>query len=146
MYAKEHKEELRIKNQERYYKDRENRLTYAKKRHRTKRGFLLNAYSNAKGRVTGRKLRSAIKQGNPVGSLEQYVGLPIMEKEEFLNWATKDKMFNKIFEEWEKGGYKLVDSPSIDRLNTQDGYVMGNIFFSTHSENSRAGSISRWQQ
>lgn len=112
---------------------RKARNAYTKQYRKTKSGFLTRAYNNAKDRVNG------ISGKCP----ERYKGLPIMDRAVFYEWANGDPEFHRLFAEWEQSGYDTKLSPSLNRIDHSDGYVIGNVNWLTHSENSRLGNLSR---
>jgi hypothetical protein len=104
-----------------------------KKYEKTKDGFLMRAYRNMKSRVSGiQKLKSHL-----------YLGKELLPKEEFYKFSLDSKDFHNLFEVWEKSNYDRKLTPSIDRINSDLGYLLVNIRWITHSENSRLGSIKR---
>jgi len=116
---------------QRDYRNKRNGLLSQSIYDKTKKGFLVRCYRNMKSRVSG-----VIKKGN-------YKGLPILEKELFYQMSISNKDFNLLFDKWEKSNYERKIVPSIDRINSKEGYVVGNIRWVTLSENSRLGAISR---
>jgi hypothetical protein len=101
---------------------------------KTKQGFLMRAYRNMKSRVTGVQWRKA----------HLYAGRDILPRLDFYEWATSDLEFHRLFEEWENAGYTRRLTPSVDRLDSRYGYQLENMRWTTHSENSRGGCISRY--
>lgn len=104
-----------------------------KKYEKTKKGKLVRTYRNMYSRVKG-----ILK---PKAHL--YADLPILDKEVFYGWALNDEAYNTLHDEWVASDYCRKLSPSIDRIDTEKGYVMGNIRWLTHSENSSLGGKSR---
>lgn len=100
---------------------------------KTKSGFLVRCYRNMLSRVNGIQ-----KKGN-------YKGLPILDKNDFYSFSLKCNEFNNLFSEWNNVNYQRKYTPSIDRIDSNGGYVLGNIRWITHSENSRLGAISKWE-
>jgi len=98
---------------------------------KTKKGFLVRCYRNMKSRVSG-----IVKKGN-------YKGLEILEKNSFYDFSINDSCFNDLFVKWVKSDYDRKKVPSIDRIDSSKGYVIGNIRWLTLSENSRLGAINR---
>lgn len=102
---------------------------------KTKKGFLMRTYRNMKSRVEGvQKLKSHL-----------YTGKDLLDKNVFYDWALNNYDFNSLFKTWEVSDYIRTLTPSIDRIRTDKGYVIENMQWITHSENSRKGVISRWQ-
>lgn len=99
---------------------------------------LANKYSNMKRRVEGRV-------GGPRGAYfaRLYMGLGLMPKAEFMTWALHDPEFKRLWREYQLSGWDLRLAPSIDRIDTQRGYVAGNIQFITHADNARKSCLWR---
>jgi hypothetical protein len=92
---------------------------------KTKKGKLMLTYNNMKRRVDG-----YVKP-------HLYKGLPILDRESFYNWSGSDDSFNELYNKWVESGYDRKLSPSIDRIDSSFGYVLDNIQWLTHSENSK---------
>jgi len=105
-----------------------------RKYEKTKRGFLMRAYRNMLSRVTGVQRKKA----------HLYKGKEILEKSAFYEWALKNKSFHRLFNSWEKSGYERKICPSVNRINSLNGYSIDNIEWITHSENSSRVSRSRY--
>jgi len=99
---------------------------------KTKRGFIGSTYTNMDSRVKGRNKPWL------------YKGLDICDRMEFVEWTMNDRMFNILFDTWERSGYDMKLTPSIDRINSSRGYTFDNMGWITHSENSQRGAFSRW--
>lgn len=120
-WQKEHRKKTKNKDTKAYEK--------------TKAGFLMRTYRNMLSRVTGVQSKKAHLYGD----------LAILPKQSFYVWSLSDPIFNLLFCAWEEVGYSQKYSPSIDRIDSTEGYIEGNIQWITHSENSRKGAISKWQ-
>lgn len=99
---------------------------------KTKRGFMGNTYTNMDSRVKGRNKPWL------------YKGLDICTRQEFVEWTASNRNFNLLFDIWERSGYDMKLTPSIDRINPNKGYTFDNMSWITHSENSQRGAFSRW--
>lgn len=66
-------------------------------------------------------------------------------KEEFYRWSLCSDDFLALFSEWEASGYNRKLTPSVDRVDSEKGYEFENMEWVTHSENSRRGAVSRWE-
>lgn len=99
--------------------------TTTKKYERTKKGKLVRTYRNMLSRVKG-----ILKNKSHL-----YEGLPILDKESFYEWSLSNEDYNRIFDNWVDKNYDLKFSPSIDRKNTDKGYILDNIRWITFSEN-----------
>jgi len=89
-------------------------------------GFLMRAYRNMKSRVTGVQKKRA----------HLYAGLPILPKDDFYVWAKNNPDFWRLYRNWVKSGYNRKLTPSVNRIDPDEGYLLGNIEFLTHSVNS----------
>tara|TARA_B110000208_G_scaffold70405_1_gene90750 strand:+ start:992 stop:1384 length:393 start_codon:yes stop_codon:yes gene_type:complete len=99
--------------------------------HKTKKGKLMLTYNNMTRRVTG-----YVKP-------HLYKGLDICSRDVFYDWSLNNESFNYLYIDWVNSGFKRALSPSIDRIDTNKGYVSENIQWITLSENSKKGAISR---
>jgi hypothetical protein len=99
---------------------------------KTKDGFLMNLYHNMKGRVTGIQKQK----------VHLYFGKELLPREMFYKWALASPEFHSLFTVWEESGYKRILCPTVDRIDSDKGYVLSNMEWVTHSENSRRGSVS----
>jgi hypothetical protein len=123
--------EERLAWQREYRKQTNNMWT--KKYEKTKSGKIMRTYRNMKSRIVGILKKKA----------HLYSGLELLPKEDFYTWAFKDQSFNLLFNDWVQSGYCKKLSPSVDRIDTSLGYILGNIRWVTHSENSRLGASRR---
>lgn len=105
-----------------------------KKYEKTKKGFLVRCYRNMLSRVTG-----VTKNKNHL-----YLGLDILDKDKFYEYSLNNKDFNNLFLKWENSGYDRKLTPSIDRIDSNNGYLIDNIQWITFSENCKRGANSRW--
>lgn len=106
--------------------------TSTHKYEKTKKGFLMREYRNMKSRVTGVQKQKA----------HLYLGKPLLPREMFYAWALASPEFHSLFKAWENSHYERVLCPSVDRMDSDKGYVLSNMEWVTHSENSRRGSVS----
>lgn len=95
-----------------------------------------NTYKGMYKRVTGKGLER-------INHL--YEGLPILPREEFIEWSLKDNDLKRLYEDWVASDYEPKLVPSIDRIDSTKGYTLDNMRWITHSENCRLGAISRWK-
>jgi hypothetical protein len=93
---------------------------------KTRKGHLMRTYRNMLSRVLG------IQKKN----IHLYLGLPILDKQDFYIWALTDKEYNELYDSWVKNNYLLSLCPSIDRIDSDKGYIKGNIRWLTQSQNS----------
>lgn len=124
----------KLKWQREYRKNTKNKDT--KIYEKSKKGFLVRCYRNMLSRVSG-----VTKNKNHL-----YLGLEILDKETFYEWALNNKDYNKLFNSWKKSNYERKQTPSIDRINSNKGYTLDNIQWITFSENCRKGAYSRFSK
>lgn len=72
-----------------------------------------------------------------------YYGLPILRRKDFYNWALNQPRFLLLLNEYIHAGFSRKLAPSIDRLNPNKGYTLGNMEWVTLSENSRRAAVTR---
>lgn len=64
----------------------------------------------------------------------------IIDPQEFFDFASKSAEYKKLFKEWEKSGYDLRLTPTLDRINVKKGYVKGNLAFLSYRDNIVKGN------
>lgn len=99
---------------------------------KTKKGFLVRLYRNMKSRIEGIQKQK----------FYLYRGKALLPKSDFYNWALKSKRFDNLFNTWKDSGFDRRLTPSVDRINPDLGYIIPNMEWVTHSENSRRGAVS----
>ena len=75
-------------------------------------------------------------RGKAKGNEHIYGGLSICSRKEFMQWASNDTNFLRLFNAWLESGCEYSISPSIDRIDNERGYDLDNIQWLTVSENS----------
>ena len=65
----------------------------------------------------------------------QYVGLPILSREEFYAWAKASPEFLALYKQWAMCGFDLRLTPTVNRMRSKEGYVLGNMEWLTNSQN-----------
>lgn len=108
---------------------------YKREWKKTPKGFLSNLYSKMLQRVKG--------NANHTSRPDLYRNKPICTREEFVAWAITDKEFNKLFNNYLEAGRLLSLAPSIDRIDSEGGYVLENMQFLMQGENSQKAGWSR---
>jgi hypothetical protein len=106
-----------------------------KKYEKTKKGFLMRLYRNMKSRVTGVQKQK----------YHLYCKLELLPKDSFYSWSLNSKQFHILWDDWIASNYSIKLTPSVDRLDSDKGYLLPNMEWVTHSENSRRGAESRHQ-
>lgn len=107
-----------------------------KKYEKTPKGYLVRKYRNMKSRIEGIQWRKR----------HLYEGLEILDKNDFYEWALNNDNFWELFRKYKESGFQRKLAPSVDRIDSSKGYVLSNMRWLTHSENSRLGSINRHNQ
>ncbi len=120
--------------QREYRKNNANSVT--KKYERTKKGKLMRCYRNMQSRIEGVQWRKS----------HLYCGKELLPREEFYEWAIASEAFHLLYDQWEASGFDRKLAPSVDRIDSSIGYVIENMEWVTHSENSRRGSLSQAMQ
>lgn len=100
---------------------------------RTKSGKLMRIYRNMESRVTGVQRHKH----------HLYAGKYLLPREEFYLWAESCQEFDRLYSAWIESGCQRRLAPSVDRIDSAQGYFVGNMEWVTHSENSRRGSLSQ---
>jgi len=80
-------------------------------------------------------LITKIYGGQVRNSKERGHDKPKYSKEEFSEWVITNPSFETLYENWVLSDYHTNLSPSVDRLNDDDGYSFGNIRLVTWIEN-----------
>lgn len=66
-------------------------------------------------------------------------GKGLLSHEEFIKWCMaweNLQEFVTLYFEWAANGFQLWDSPSIDRIDSKKGYVVGNIQWLSFMDNT----------
>lgn len=123
-----------INARQREYRNRTKNLSTIKYE-KTVNGFLVRLYRNMKSRISGvQKLKHHL-----------YKNKELLNKDDFYAWAKSSPDFNLLFNNWTDSHYDRKLTPSVDRVDSSVGYLLSNMVWVTHSENSRRGSISQWR-
>ena len=127
MRTREQRNEYQRKNR------KENGNAHTLKYERTKKGKIMRIYRNMLSRVTGVQKQK----------YHLYRGKEILPKSAFYNWAISSPDFAVLFDAWVESGYERKLSPSVDRVDSSQGYRIDNMEWVTHSENSRRGCAGK---
>tara|TARA_R110000851_G_scaffold267094_1_gene419542 strand:- start:67 stop:684 length:618 start_codon:yes stop_codon:yes gene_type:complete len=93
---------------------------------KTPKGYLVRSYRNITNRVKGIAKRS----------VHIYKGLPVCTKEEFYEWSLSGQSaYVLLLGEYKLSGYERSLSPSVDRIDSNLGYILGNMQWVTISKN-----------
>jgi len=116
---------------QREYRKRINN-SVTRKYEKTEKGFLVRVYRNMKSRVEGiQKLKYHL-----------YQNLELLDKNIFYEYSLNNNDFINLYNNWIVNNYDRKLTPSIDRKDSNLGYILDNIRWITHSENSRLGALS----
>lgn len=112
---------------------RENR----KKREEFYNNFDRNRYRNNIRRMMVLKYNSMRRRINGLNLHSNLLGKELLSKEDFIKWAFGEgkKSFMKLYKVWVKNDFPRKLSPSIDRIDNNKGYVLGNLQWLTQSDN-----------
>lgn len=105
---------------------------YDKRYEKTINGFLMRLYRNMKSRIMGVQK----------DKFHLYKGKELLDKREFYSWAKDNRAFLSLFESYKASNYRQSLAPSVDRIDSSKGYLISNMEWVTHSENSRRGGLS----
>ena len=94
-------------------------------------GFINTMYGNMKRRVLDRQCI-------------YWYGLPILSKEKFCFWINRNNKFKRLYKNWVTNNYDKRLTPSIDRIDSSKGYLLGNIQVIGTQDNRFKALIKRW--
>lgn len=104
-------------------KNKEHYRAYDKERIRNNFNYIfIHRYAGMTGRTSGSYRNH--------GRIYKVTGKKICSKTDFMSWCYEKenlKRFQKIHRIWAKSGYNNSLSPSIDRIDGNQGYVISNI-------------------
>jgi len=107
-----------------------------KKYEKTHKGFLMRLFRNIESRISGiQKEKYHLYKDKTID----------FTREEFYQWALSSETFLLLFQSYKDSEFKQALAPSVDRINSNEGYNFENIEWVTHSENSRRGANSQWK-
>lgn len=75
-----------------------------------------------------------------------YKGLYLLDRQTFYEWIDEQNSFHEIFDKYSASGFKRMEAPSVDRIDSTIGYRRSNMRIITARENCRLGSISKHKQ
>lgn len=93
--------------------------------------FLSRAYSWMNSRTRGKNTRRP----------DLYLGLPILPKDVFINWAKNHPEFLKLYKRWFSNNFDRRLTPTVNRMNPSKGYTLDNIEWMTNSQNCGLSSV-----
>lgn len=100
--------------------------------HKEKRKYRLGFYVST--RYTEVKQRCT----NPNNKrADYYGGKEFCSREEFESWALACPSLPVLYKQWQESNFDNKFAPSVDRINPEGGYTLGNMRWVTHSDNCR---------
>jgi hypothetical protein len=87
--------------------------------------FLGSKYTKMRERVNGKGTRRP----------DLYLGLPILPKDVFMNWAKNHPDFLSLYKRWVTSNFDRKLTPVVNRMNPSKGYTLDNIEWLTQSQN-----------
>lgn len=101
---------------------------------KTPKGYLVRTYRRMLSRV----------QGVDKNKRHLYEGLPICGKEEFYLWSMSEVSgYINLLTIYSENNYDLPLAPSIDRIEPDKGYVLSNIRWIHHKDNSSLTKLNK---
>lgn len=73
-----------------------------------------------------------------------WYGKSILSKQKFEYWIKRNNKFKRLFNIWKNKDYNNMIKPSIDRINSNEGYILGNIQILLNEENRTKARNKRW--
>lgn len=93
-------------------------------------------------RVTGGLARANQRAGKgAMGS--NYINLPILRKQDFYTWALSNSEYLKLHTTWVESNYKRELTPTVDRIDSKQGYLLENMRWLTWQQNTFLGLFNR---
>lgn len=86
----------------------------------------MRVYRNMQSRVTAVQKRYA----------RFYLGKSLLSREAFYDWALNSPRFRELYSQWVASAFEIRLAPSVDRIDREIGYELGNIRWVTQAENS----------
>ncbi len=96
--------------------------------------FVSLTYTRMRDRVFGKSDKS----------VRFYSHLPILSREEFYKWAHSSPELVPMFNAWVSSGNILKLTPTVDRIDSNEGYIIRNMQWLTFSENSSKATRYRF--
>jgi hypothetical protein len=88
-----------------------------------------------------RDMKSRIKGAPQYEDL--WKGLELISKEEFVKWSLNDPDYQKLHFNWVNSQWNRKLSPSIHRIDSSIGYVIGNMRWITNQQHTEIHSFKK---
>lgn len=98
--------------------------------------FLQKLYQNMLYRTKGKSTRTPYL----------YKGLSICSKDEFLIWASNSHRFKSLYNEWTDSGFDCKLTPSVNRIDSSEGYIINNVEWVTASQNYSMANSAKYKK
>lgn len=99
--------------------------------------FLSRCYTKMGRRVKGKDTKRP----------DLYLGLSILPRDVFITWSKNHPDFLSLYKRWFTNDFDRKLTPTVNRMNSNKGYVLGNIEWMTNSQNcGLAGSVKSMKQ
>lgn len=97
-------------------------------------GLVHRRYRDMKARVIGKR-----------DCYSRWKGLELLPLVDFIRWSlyAVDSEYPQLHERWVELEYHTLSSPSIDRIDSTIGYVIGNMQWLTRSEHMKRSVAAR---
>lgn len=105
-----------------YLKNRQRIKDRVRNQQRTVHGFLTTTHASIRRRVKN------ISKGA--------YGLPVSDKEDFLNWGKNHPVFLELWQTWTEHGHDFKLTPTACRILPLNGFTLENLEWRTASENA----------
>jgi hypothetical protein len=99
--------------------------------------------------INGRILVAYQKLRQRCEAAPRYAGLPYLTQAEFIAWAEADQTFLDLHSHWAAAGYSYRLTPTVDRIDPSQGYLLPNMQWLPLFENAakrRNAAIGRAPQ
>lgn len=146
-YMSEYNRSHRHDKLEWYHDNRESRLEY-NHLHRSERNDIAKEYRRTPRGYVGAQYGSILQRTRSnQKKWKAYRGLPVLPRKEYIEFALSSPEFHRLYGQWVQSGYQTHLAPSVDRIDGNKGYVLGNMRFLSLSDNSsRPKTNRRWRK
>lgn len=100
---------------------------------KTLKGFIMTRYALMRRRVLNPNHQRHI----------YYKNKKLLSKNDFYVWARASYDLLSLYKKWVSTGYNLKFTPTVNRIDSNLGYKLGNMEWVTYSHNSALASITK---